>query len=166
MSLRIDKKPLNTSWVYGGKSGFALPMAASEIISAQGGNFVKKDGSGYGTQAGDGDSNLAGWVDSGSMTTSSTAGDTILWCIDDVTARFLIPYRYDGSTYTATWAETLRGKRCDLIVVSDVQYANLTTSSEDVIIAYDGLPATSTSANDGFLLVGLANDKVNTGGVA
>lgn len=166
MSLRIDSKPQSCGWVYGGKSGFVLPMAASEIITANGGNFVKKDASGYGTQAGDGDGTLAGSVDSGSMTTSSTAGATKLWCIADTTARFIIPLRYDGSTYTQNWAETLRGKTCDLIVVSNVQYANLTTSDDDTIIVYDGYPASSTTANDGFVLCSMVPSALNTGGVA
>jgi len=164
--LRTDTKPLKMSLVYGPSSGFNLPMGASKTKGAQSGSFAKKDASGDGDYAGDTDAELVGWVNSPSETTGTTAGDTVYWCYNSPDARFLMPLRYDNATYTVNYAESLRGETTDLIVISNVQYANPTTSSEDTVVIYDGKPASSATANDSFVLVGLNSNKMYATGAA
>lgn len=135
----------------GGKSSYPLPMGASEVIKAKSGRFVKDDGSGRGELAGDGDTRLKGWVESGDLTCSATEGATILNCCDDVTAVYTLPLRYDGVTYTVNYSDALLGKKHDLVIVSNVQYANVTHNSEKTIIVVGGKAATSASSNDGYL---------------
>lgn len=157
MSIR---KPLEFGWVRGGKSSFPLPMGASEVLKAASGRFVVTDGSGRGEVAGDGDSTLLGFVESGDLTCSATEGRTVLNCIDDLTAVFRVPLRYDGSTYTVNYSTALLGKTRDLIVISDVQYVNLTTYDDDLVVIVGGQAASSATANDGFVYVRIAQSAV------
>lgn len=148
MSIR---KPLEFGWVRGGKSSFPVHMGASEVIKAASGRFVKNDGSGRAEIAGDTHTTLMGFVESGDLICSSTEAETELNCIDDVTAVFRIPLRYDGSTYTVNYSTAIDGTKHDLVVVSSVQYANITDASEGTIIIVGGQAASSATANDGFV---------------
>lgn len=148
MSIR---KPLEFGWVRGGKSGYPVHMGASEVIKAASGRFVKNDGSGRAEIAGDGHTTLMGFVESGDETCSSTEARTELNCIDDITAIFRIPLRYDGSTYTVNYSTAIDGTKHDLVVVLSIQYANITDASEGTIIIIGGQAASSATANDGFV---------------
>jgi len=158
MSIR---KPLEFGWVRGGKSSFPVHMGASEVLKAASGRFIVNDASGRGEVAGDGSASLMGFVESGDLTCSTTEGRTELNCIDDVTAVFRIPLRYDGSTYTVNYSTAIDGTMHDLVVVSSIQYANITDADEDLIIIIGGQAATSTTANDGFVYCRMNPDKVN-----
>ena len=135
-------------WLRGGKSSYPLVMGASEVIRGQSGRFVKPDASRRGEIAGDGHTRLMGFVEGGDETMSSTEGGSTLNCIDDVTAVFRIPLFYDNVTYTQNYAATLNGTKHDLVVLNNIQYANLTDSSEKTIIIVGG-KAASAAVTDG-----------------
>jgi len=156
---------LKYGWLRGGKSSYALPMGASEVIKAKSGRFVVNDGSGRGEIAGDGDTELMGFVEGSDQTCSSTEGNTVLNCIDDLTAVFRIPVKYDDSTYDRNYSSALVGETCDLITISDIQYANLSTSTEDTIIIVGGKACSSSTANDGYVDVRLNPNKMYATGV-
>jgi hypothetical protein len=150
------KKPMTFGCIRpSNPTGFPLPMGASEVIKTRSGRFVKNDGSGRGEIAGDGHTTLMGWVESGDETCSSTEGGTVLRCIDDVTATFRLPLRYAAATYTVNYSSAVIGGKYDLVVISDVQYVNLTTQTEGTVIVVGGQAASSTTANDGFVEVKL-----------
>jgi len=138
-------------WIGGGKVSIPIPMGASEVIKAKSGRFIKPDGSRRGEIAGDGDTRLSGFVESGDQTCSATEGATVLNNIIDTTAKFRIPLRYDGVTYTVNYSDSLKGTKHDLVVFSNIQYANVTDATEMVIIVVGGKAASSISANDGYI---------------
>ena len=140
-------KELKFGHISGGKSSYPLPMGASEIIRGQSGRFVKPDGSRRGEIAGDTHGRLMGFVEGGDETMSATEGASILNCIDDVTAVFRIPLIYDNSTWTVNYADTLIGTKHDLVVLNNIQYANLTDASEKTIIIVGGKAASIAVAN-------------------
>lgn len=154
MATPTIKKPL----VFGcirpnNPKGHPQEMGASEVIKQRSGRFVKNDGSGYAEIAGDGHTTLMGWVESGDLTCSTTEGGTVLRMITDLTAVFRLPLRYDGSTYTVNYSQAVKDLKYDLVVVSNIQYLNLTTQTESVLIVVGGQAASSATANDGFVEV-------------
>jgi hypothetical protein len=162
----MNAMELKAMRVRGNSVGSPVGMGASEVISAWSGKFVKNDGSGRAEIAGDGDTELMGWVELPAQTCSSTESGTkgILYnSFEDV---FRIPIAYDDSTYTVNYSESLMGETCDLVVVSDVQMANLTTSAEDTIVIVGGKAATSTTVADGYVDVKLNPNKMFATGVA
>lgn len=151
---------LKYGWIGGGHASYPLPMGASEVIKTKSGRFVKSDASGRGEIAGDGHTQLLGFVEGGDQTCSSTEGATELNCIADVTAKFRIPLAYDGATYTVNYSSALKGESTDLVVVVNVQKANLTTHSEETIIIVGGKAASSATADDGYVDVMLNPTKM------
>jgi len=147
----MTMKELSFGHIRGGQSGFDLSMGASEVIKALSGRFVKNDGSGRGEVAGDGHTTLMGFVQSGDLTCSATEAGTKLKCITDVTAVFRIPMAYDGSTYTVNYSTAIDGTKHDLVVVSNIQKANITDASEGTIIVVGGKAASSATADDGYI---------------
>jgi len=123
---------LKYGWIRGGRSGFIVPIGASEVIKSKSGRFVKNDGSGRAEIAGDGHTELIGFLDCGEFTASSTEGADKRFCINDVTAVFRIPVG------TGTYTEALVGKTCDLIVSNSIQGAQVGVSSEDTVIIVGG----------------------------
>jgi len=112
-----------------------ITMGASEVLRAKSGRFVKDDGSSRMEVAGDGSTLLAGWVESGDLTCSTTEGGTILPFIPAAAALnvvFRIPIN------SGTFAATMRNNTCDLSVSSNIQGAQLDASSEDTVIVVDG----------------------------
>lgn len=138
--------------VAGGKVARPVYMGASEVIKMRSGRFVKNDGSGRAEIAGDTHTTLMGFVESGDLTCSATEAGTVLNMVVDLTAVFCIPLRYDGVTYTVNYSTAVCWTKHDLVVVSSVQYANITDASEGTIIIVGGSAATSASANDGYVL--------------
>lgn len=133
-------------WIRGGKSSYPLPMGASEYIRGRSGRFVKPDTSRRGEIAGDTHGTIMGFVESGDQQCSSTEGLTILNCIDDLTAIFMIPLAYDTSIYTVNYSASLIGTKHDLVVANRIQYANLVDNSEEVIIIVGGKAATASAS--------------------
>ena len=158
MPTRVDVLPMKCTLLdprY--NSGFLIGMSAEEVIVAQSGKFVILNTStGYGEIADDAEAPIAGWVDLEAQTTSATAGGTKAHCIDDLNAKFIIPLAYDNSTWTVNWAETFMNETCDIdVTANNRQCANITSSSEDDIVAVGGKACTSATANDGFVIAKL-----------
>ena len=115
-----------------------IPVAASQAFKARSGKFVKLDASKHADIAESGDSELFGWaLVGGDTTSSSTAAATKVSVDTSVTSIFELPY--DDTTVTEANLAELLGETCDLIVASDIQYADIGESNEDTIqiLGYD-----------------------------
>lgn len=123
---------LKYGWIRGGRSGYIVPIGASEVIKAKSGRFVKNDTSGRAEIAVDGSTELIGFLDCEEFTASSTEGADKRFCINDLTAVFRIPIN------AGTYAATMVGKTCDLAVTSNIQGAKLDASGEDTVIIVGG----------------------------
>jgi len=116
-----------------GNCGMKVLMGASEVIKAQSGRFVKPDGTSRRAEiAGDGDTELMGWVELHEHTTSATEGGTEAWCINDLNQIFRLPVD------SGTWAVTMVGETCDLAVSSSIQGVQLDASAEDTVWLMSG----------------------------
>ena len=142
------------------QGGFSMGMGASEVIKANSGRFVKNDGSGRAEIAGYGHTELLGWAELGAQTCSATEGATLATVSRDTTCRYRLPLAYDNSTYTVNYSSACIGKAYDLVVASNIQYVNLTTTSEKTVICCGGQAATSATANDGYVDVTLSPSKI------
>lgn len=115
-----------------GHSVFPFPIGASEVFKKKGGSFVKDDGSGRMEVAVAASTNIAGCaLFNEDFTSSSTEGGTTLPVDLSYDSVFEIPIN------SGTWADTMRGKTCDLSISSSIQGANLAASATDVIILVD-----------------------------
>jgi len=121
-----------------------MPMGASEVVAAKSGRFVKDDGSSRMEIAGDGDTELAGWVElpedahytsAGIYTCSVTEGLDIAPFIP-ISACLGVVFRIPVNS--GTFAITMRNNTCDLSVSSNIQGAQLDASAEDTLIVVDG----------------------------
>lgn len=115
-----------------GHSTFPFPIGASEVFKKKGGSLVKDDGSGRMEIAGAAHANIVGWaLFNEDFTASSTEGGTTLPVDMSLDSTYEIPIN------TGTWADTMRGKTCDISVSSSIQGANLSASAVDQIILVD-----------------------------
>ena len=169
----MNKLPLKYGWVKGGHMTMPCAMAASQYFKDRGGKFVDQNGSGYGETADASSTMIYGWAETpghGDATyptyylTEATNGLTILPVIvPDMCSIFRMPIAYYSGTYTVNYAITQLGAEFDIYLdtTSKVQFADLTTSSQNAIIVVDGLAASATKnfANtaddfgDGWVLV-------------
>lgn len=151
----------------GGRQHLAeMGIAGSEVFYNLSGHFVKNNGSDYLTKMGDTDTAMLGWAEIEEKTCSATDGGDSAIVICDPTAVFRLPLRYESATYTVNYSASLIGKCCDLVVVSNIQYANLTDSDEDTIFIVGGKAATATGKDDGYVDVMLNIAKLFSNGVA
>ena len=122
---------------YGRRKGhdynrFTFPVGASEVFKKAGSSFLIEDGSGRVEIAEAGELNLIGAaLLNEDLTASATEGATKVEVDMSYESVYEIPIR------TGTWADTMRGKTCDLVVSSSIQGVDLTASGEDVIILID-----------------------------
>ena len=169
--------------IRGGHNGFSLPMGASETFYSKSGRFVKNDVSGRGELALAGSSTLQGFVrdgqpddgaGGGGLGTGGTEGDKKFWCIIDLSAVFRLPLAYTAS-YTANYDDNMIGEHCDLVVISGVQYVDVTNSAKDVVRVVGGKAATAVfvpagitglTQGDGYVDVMLIESKLYAQGVA
>lgn len=122
---------------YGHIKGAAIylpaPMGASEVIKAASGRFGRTDGSGRIEIAPAAETQLDGFVELAEQTCSATEGATIGSLIPAC-----CPCIYRIPIDTGTYVAGMRYDTCDLGVTSDIQGADLTASTTDVIIIMDG----------------------------
>jgi len=118
---------LRYGYAYGHRVMVEAAFGASEVIKAASGRFVKTDGSGYMEIADSGDSELIGFAEHGEKTTSSTDGGTKASLDISPNSVYKIPIGGSATLTRAMFYDT-----CDLIVASNIQAADL-TSSEDVL---------------------------------
>lgn len=125
------------SIVYGRRKGhdhnrFTFPVGASEVFKLAGGAFVRTDGSGRIEIAVAGDTEIIGYaLLNADQTASATEGATKAEVDMSYDSVYEIPIN------TGTWADTMRGKDCDLSVASSIQGVDLTASGEDVVQLID-----------------------------
>lgn len=121
------------------------PLAASVIFKNLGGKFVTKDGSGNYAISAASDTQIDGWADiAGDFTSSSTAATDKAQVVIDLGAIFEIPVSPADTALTDAGLKTLMRKTCDLVVASNVQYADTDASSTDVIKIVGGNVARNT----------------------
>lgn len=122
---------------YGIRSGlrrdlvFAYPIGASEVFKKKGGAFVKDDSSGRMEIATTQTTIIGHALFNEDFTASSTEGGTKLPINVDTGAIYEVPIN------TGTWADTMRGKTCDLSVSSSIQGVDLTASAVDIVELVD-----------------------------
>jgi hypothetical protein len=113
-----------------------IPVAASQAFKLNSGKFVKL-ASNQADIADSGDSELFGWaLVGGDTTSSSVAGATKISVDTSPLSVFELPI---DETLTETELAAILGETCDLIVTSDIQYADVGESNEDTIqiVGYD-----------------------------
>ena len=139
-------------WIRGGKVSIPVPIGNGEVISARSGRFMKNDGSGR-AEVMNADTVPWGFLESEAIAAAdnTSEGKYTRNLIIDLTAVFRIPLRYETATYTTNYSAALLGKSCDLVVISNIQYADLRASGDDVIIIVGGLAASAVAANDGYI---------------
>ena len=122
---------------YGKRSGpnhsvFEWPVGASEVFKKKGGGFVTIDASGRAEIAVAGDLDIIGYalLNEDRTASATEGGDTVRVDMSNDST-------YEIPINTGTWADTMRGKLCDLSVVSGIQGVDLTASGEDVLQLVD-----------------------------
>lgn len=116
----------------GGKIAVPVKLAASQVFKSRSGQFGYLDGSGNFVIAASGADEIFGHAESGERTSSATAGAEEINVIVDPSAIFRIPV--GAGTYDAT----MRGKTCDIVVTSNIQGADLSASTDDVLVIVNG----------------------------
>lgn len=122
---------------YGRRQGhdrlvFPWPVGASEVFKKAGGAFMTIDANGRVEIAVAGDVDIIGHaLFNEDFTASATEGGTT------VPVDLSFDSVYEVPINTGTWADTMRGKLCDLSVASSIQGVDLTASGEDVIQLID-----------------------------
>ena len=114
----------------------AWPIAASQVFHDRGGKFVILDTNDRVDIADSGNAQIEGWAESPSgqglaagFTSSATAGADSA----EVDVSELSLYRVPADADPAN----TRGETCDLIVTTNIQYADVGESNEDVIQILD-----------------------------
>lgn len=103
-------------------------LKVSEVFNNLSGKFVSRDAAGLADVSIAGDTEILGWANTHAHTVA--AGESVE-IYNDIRARFLVPV-------SGTYAQTMRGKTCDLVVAANIQSANVAASATDVICVYDG----------------------------
>lgn len=111
---------------------FSFPVGASEVFKVAGSAFMRTDGSGRVEIAVAGDTEVIGHAFvHADLTASATEGTT------NVEVDLSYDSVYEVPIITGTWADTMRGKDCDLVVSASKQGVDLTASGEDVVQLID-----------------------------
>lgn len=127
-------QPVKFGHVAGGEINISYPVAASTIFKHKSGCFVVLDSNNRVAVAGPTDTNILGWAYTGQVTSSSTAGQDKVVVNINREAIYEIPS--DAAVTEATLLATV-GETTDIIVTSDIQYANLDASAVDVFEVVD-----------------------------
>ena len=118
----------------------AVPMAASTVLTNEGGRFITIDASGWGAITTSGAATVYGWVTDAAQTTSATAGATKCATIinADVVYRMPVTDAVTAGATLAAWSAIL-GKKLDVNIKSDIQYvsADHATVGHVVVVGYD-----------------------------
>lgn len=116
---------------------------ASEVLSAKSGRFVVYDDSdNYWRVVASGEAKIGGYVEQ-SLTCSSTNGGTKLPVIDVRGLTFELPYANATSVttqLTQAVLDDLIGKTCDILVTSNIQYADAGATTDNMFRIVGGNP--------------------------
>lgn len=124
-------RPVSYGQAFGGRTLTQIGAAASKSFRYEGGRFVYKNLAGHVMIASNNGENLFGWCEtSGTFSSSSTAGDTIVAVNVATDAVYEMPI---VSAITESAAKGLIGKAADLEIISDVQYCNYDASATQMV---------------------------------
>ena len=125
-------KQLKYGQTAGGEIGYEHILTASQTIVAASGKFVVRAGNGTDTvdMADNGDADILGHMEVEAI--ASTAGTEKRKIVCDPTAVYRIPIN------TGTYTHLMKGKDCDLDITSDIQGADLSTSTDRNLIVVNG----------------------------
>ena len=123
-----------------------VQCVASLAITNNSGKFVTMDVSGYAALTSVGAASIFGWIDLEEKTMSATAGSEYVPCIVNTNAIFRLPVGAATAcgASLALWRGII-GKKCDLKIVSNVQYVNCdsaTAGGHVIIVGQDSWIAT------------------------
>ena len=118
--------------IIAGPEGPCLPYeaAASLNFENRSGKLVYIDASNQLAIAGATTTNIIGWAIVGDVTTSSTAGDDLVVVNLGKGIIFEMPL---NAARTEAQLKALIGETCDIIVTSNIQYANYAASAIDIL---------------------------------
>ena len=125
--------PLQMGKRSGGRADltYSFPVGASEVFKKKGGGFVIEDASGRVEIATAAATNIIGaallFED---LTASATEGGTTVQVDLDLSGIYELPV-------SGTYLATMRGKTCDIIITSNVQYANVAATAIDILEIVD-----------------------------
>ena len=142
--------------IAGNERPIPLAMTDSEVVNLRSGRFVSRNASTGKGEIADTTDDLIGWVEPDGASIADnyqTTDDSTLPMLIGLDSVFRLPLAYDASTYTVNYAQTIFFEECDLVVDSNVQYANPTVATNKSIIIVGGqAAAASTLSNtDGFI---------------
>ncbi len=107
-----------------------FPLAASQIFKHRGGAIMQLNSSGHVLIAPAGVTDLIGCAVTGEWTSSAVAGEDKIVVNMSLDAVFEMPI---DTARTAAELIALVGKFCDIIVTSDIQYADYDAQSDNII---------------------------------
>src|SRR3990167_6973554 len=118
--------------IIAGPEGPTLPYeaAASVNFENRSGKLVKIDANNRVDLAGATDTNIIGWALVGDVTTSATAGDDLV--VVNLGKGIIFEMPLDAAR-TEAQLKALIGETCDIIVTSNIQYADYDASTYDVL---------------------------------
>ena len=124
-------RPVSYGQAYGARALTQIGAAASKSFRSEGGRFVYKNALGHIMIASNNAENLFGWCEtSGTFSSSSTAGDTVVAVNVATDAAYEMPI---VSAITESTARGLIGKGTALEIISDVQYVNYDDSTTQMV---------------------------------
>ena len=113
--------------------GVMVPLDASAVIKAKSGRFVTLNTAGNAIITSASNATIFGSLEGGyDVTASATAGVTKMMVNPEMQTIYRIPIN------SGTYANTLRGVKCDLSVASSIQGAALATTTQGHVIIVDG----------------------------
>ncbi len=116
--------------VAGPETNLEFEVGASTIFKHLGGAFVQIDANQRVIIAVAGVLDIIGWAFTGDFTASSTAGNTKVSVNINKEAVYEMPI---DTARTETQLKALVGSTCDIIVTSDIQYADFDASTNDIL---------------------------------
>lgn len=112
-----------------------MPVGASEVFKYKSGCFVKPDGSGRVEVVADASTAAIGWANTAERTASSTEGADKVGVDVSYSNIYEIPATIGAGTVPTDAALTAAvGESCDIQVASNVVYAEVDGSSQDVLL--------------------------------
>lgn len=112
-----------------------MPVGASEVFKYKGGCFVEPDGSGRIEVCDDGDATAIGYANTAERTASSTEGADKVGVDVSYDTVYEIPAILNAGTVPTDAALIAAvGETCDIKVVSNVQYANVDTTTDSILL--------------------------------
>lgn len=127
-------RPTQYSMVGGPLLDVTFPVAASQNFNLLSGCFVVVDTNNRIEIAGAAVTNLIGWALTGDFTSSATAGLTEMSVNIALGSLYEMPI---DAAKTEAQLKAIVGETCDIIVTSNIQYADLDASSIDILEIMD-----------------------------